>query len=125
MQYGSIRPHLGFSTLLSLWRPDFAERIVNSVEAAKREVKPRYFRVDLPASSTEAEVYTAHFLYEVCAAAFGEKLEKYIPGRKRIALANAKWIGCHLKVGAGISFNEIRELIKLYTMHVIHDNQNR
>lgn len=122
MQDSSVRPRLAFSTLLSLWKPDFAEGIVNAVEAVKGEVKPKYFRLELPPTSTEGEVYTADFLYEICAAAFGRKLEKVLPGRKRIALANAKWIGFHLKIGAGISFNEIRALIELYTSHVLRDN---
>ena len=114
------RPKLDFSTILTLWRPNFALLIIERVRAQKGEVRPRHFRVRLPASSTESEKYSADILRRMCDVAFGNN--ENVPSRQRIWTANAEWLKHNIPVGKGAGFDDLTRFVALYTKHAREDN---
>ncbi len=124
MDVNKARPTLSFSTILSLWKPDFAKLLTREIEKICIEAKPKILKkIKLDASCTEAEKYTAELIYQICIYAYGSKaLETETPRRKQIWFANAKWISAHVKNGKGITTEELRGVVDLYTSHVLQDN---
>lgn len=124
MDTDKARPALSFSTILSLWRPDFAKLIISEVEKTSIEAKPNIVkRIKLHPSCTEAEKYTADLIFQVCLHAYGSKsLANETPRRKQIRFANVKWISAHIKCGKGITTEELRGVVDLYTNHAFQDN---
>jgi len=125
MDFYKARPTLSFSTILLLWKPDFAKLLTMEIEKKCIEAKPKLVKkIKLDPSCTEAEKYTAELIYEICIYAYGSKaLENETPRRKQIWFANAKWIAAHVKNGKGITTEELRGVVDLYTSHVLQDNQ--
>ncbi|KAI5914517.1 hypothetical protein [Thauera sp. 2A1] len=116
------RQKLHFSTLLTLWRPEFALQIIEWVRVEKGSVKPRYFHAYLSASCTEAERYTAEMLCRMCDVAFGANIDRHFVARQRIWTANAGWLKQNIPLGKGAGFHELTGFVALYTQHIREDN---
>lgn len=118
------RPHLSFSSLTYLWRPDLAHAVVGYLEGRGVECKPRNFALGKLANSnnTEAEQFTCRLLYLFCACGWGQSNLSGIPNRKRIDSACAAWTLFHTPSKRGITYDDLRRLIDLFQLHVLEDN---
>jgi hypothetical protein len=119
---GLYAPVLVFSTMLNLWRPDFALNVVSEAEKKYPSLRPSILKKGwINKSSTEAESYTLMLIQDICSYAFGEKVLNEYPRRKRIAVANVEWIRRNVKIGSGLDYSGLRGLIDLYTFSLNND----
>lgn len=121
------RPKLDFVTLVALWRPEVAFRIVDAAARHHEFVSPKAFRrptlsQSLSIKSTVSEIYTIQFVRYLCDFAFGGISGKGIPDRQQIWTRNVLWLKYHVRRGQGIDFTELRRLLGLYTQHILEDN---
>ena len=116
------RPKLDFVTIARLWRPAWAEQMIEMLSLVNNgDLKPSQIKFVHRPDTTESEKYTMALIRLICDVGFGATRAKNYPAQKQIWNANAAWVRYHVSIGKGLNYIELADLARLYSEHVRED----